>query len=98
MKEKLYSAQPVLKLYERPPSFIAREVLKLAQQEKYRPLSYFTSIRPEANAVLDFGKLNFPSMLLYIVEKEIKLVCELHYTYFSTQEDERNHIETYFSN
>ena len=70
VKGKLYSAQPVEKLYERSPAFIVgEEVLKLAPQQKYRPLSYFTSIRPEANTVLDSIKLNFPCMLLYIVVK-----------------------------
>lgn len=70
MEEKPYSAQLAEKLYERLPAFIAREeVLKLAQQEKYRPLSYFASLRPEAITVLDFIKLDFPCMLLNRVVK-----------------------------
>lgn len=57
MKGNLYSAQLVGKLYERSPTFIAREeVLKLAQQEKHGPLSYFTISRP----VLYFIRQNFP--------------------------------------
>lgn len=64
-KERPYSAQSAEELYERLPTFVAREeVLKLAQQEKYRPLSYFASLRPEAITVLDFIKLDFPCMLL----------------------------------
>lgn len=65
MKGKIYSAQPVQNHYGISPAFVAGEdVLKLAQQEKYRAL-----IRPGTNTVLNFIRLNFPFMLLYIVVK-----------------------------